>query len=239
FQESPAPPAFYMNARLKEYNLNLDVRQIPDAITCIFHSLLLHRSTAKFHYKTETNFQLGSLGIKEVECEFIDLCYVRVNSDELAMRVDEDVRAFHEEVERNTRGRSGENVQAQIGMEFFRRRRRASWLPLMSEPDESVPWEMWNVNLTVLVKPEDEFSSLRESAAEAVSDIILSLCSCVNKPQYMPKMPTQKEISDVFDQQFSDVQPYLFNIIRNKGSSSHNSGVAYTMKKLVKDTLFI
>ncbi|GMS96065.1 hypothetical protein PENTCL1PPCAC_18240, partial [Pristionchus entomophagus] len=75
-QESPAPPAFYMNARLKEYNLNLDIRQVPDAITCIFHSLLLHRSTAKFHYKTETNFQLGSLGIKEVECEFIDLCYV-------------------------------------------------------------------------------------------------------------------------------------------------------------------
>lgn len=228
-----------MNARLKEYNLNLDIRQVPDAITCIFHSLLLHRSTAKFHYKTETNFQLGSLGIKEVECELIDLCYVRVNSDELAMRVDEDVRAFHQEVERSSRGRNNGTIQTQISMEFFHRRRKQSWLPLVSEGDENVPWEKWNVNLTVYVNPHEELSSLRETAAEAVSDIILSVCSCINKHQYMPKMPTQKEIADVFDEQFSDVQPYLFKIIRNKGPSSTNSGVAYTMKKLVKDTLFI
>lgn len=42
----------------------------------------------------------------------------------------------------------------------------------------------------------EDISSLRETAAEAVSDIILSLCSCINKPQYMPKMPTQKEVSE-------------------------------------------
>ncbi|GMR48408.1 hypothetical protein PMAYCL1PPCAC_18603 [Pristionchus mayeri] len=228
-----------MNARLKDFNLNLDIRQVPDAITCIFHSLLLHRSTAKFHYKTETNFQLGSLGIKEVECEFIDLCYVRVNSDELAMRVDEDVRAFHQEVERNAKGRNNP-VQTQISMEFFHRRRKSSWLPLIaSEGEENVPWERWNVNLVVNVRPHDELSSLRESAAEAVSDIILSLCSCINKPQYLPKMPTKKEIADVFDEQFSDVQPYLFTIIRNKGPSSQTSGTLSTMKKLMKDTLFI
>lgn len=46
---------------------------------------------------------------------------VRVNSDELAMKVDEDVRAFHAEVERSTRGRNNGVIQTQVRMGLMRK----------------------------------------------------------------------------------------------------------------------
>ncbi|KAK6039487.1 hypothetical protein COOONC_23008 [Cooperia oncophora] len=55
---------------------SLEIRQVNDAVSCIFHSLLAHRSVAKFQYKGDSNYSLGSLGVKEVECENIDLTYV-------------------------------------------------------------------------------------------------------------------------------------------------------------------
>lgn len=140
---------------------------------------------------------------------FASYLQVRVNSDELAMKVDEDVRAFHAEVERSTRGRNngviqtqvrywdwwrccrrwslysvnycevwsirmsgwvGENISMynrhckstafQISMEFFHRRRKSSWLPLVSEGDENIPWERWNVNLIVNLNSNGEWAIL-------------------------------------------------------------------------------
>ncbi len=48
-----------------------------------FTTILLHRSTGKFHYKKEGTYSIGTVGIQDVDCDFIDFTFVRVSSDEL------------------------------------------------------------------------------------------------------------------------------------------------------------
>lgn len=54
----------------------VESRQVYDAASCLFHTLLLHRTTGKFRYSTELNYKIGSIGLQEVQCEEIDLTYV-------------------------------------------------------------------------------------------------------------------------------------------------------------------
>lgn len=54
--------------------------------------------------------------------------------------------------------RYSESTAFQISMEFFHRRRKSSWLPLVSEGDENIPWERWNVNLIVNLNSNGERS---------------------------------------------------------------------------------
>ncbi|WKY05945.1 hypothetical protein Q1695_006281 [Nippostrongylus brasiliensis] len=171
-----------MNARQQEYRLSLELRQVNDAVSCIFHSLLTHRSVAKFQYKGDSNYTLGSLGIKEVECENIDLTYVRINSDELTNQLEKEIRPFIAELD--------DTVRASIP------RRRT---PLSSP---------------TLTETADDLARMRVSVAESVGEIVLQLCSSVNRPQYLPKMPTRTELSNVFDSNLTDCQPYLFKVCR-------------------------
>uniref|UniRef100_A0A0K0DFS2 Secreted protein n=1 Tax=Angiostrongylus cantonensis TaxID=6313 RepID=A0A0K0DFS2_ANGCA len=55
---------------------------------------------------------------------------------------------------------------------------------------------------------------MRVSVAESVGEIVLQLCSCINRQQYLPKMPTRTELSNVFDPSLPDCQPYLFKVCR-------------------------
>ena len=54
----------------------LEGRQVEEAVSCLFHSLLFHRTLGKFHYKQEGNYCVGTVGYQDVDCEFIDLTYV-------------------------------------------------------------------------------------------------------------------------------------------------------------------
>uniref|UniRef100_A0A8C2YFD2 Autophagy-related protein 101 n=1 Tax=Coturnix japonica TaxID=93934 RepID=A0A8C2YFD2_COTJA len=49
----------------------------------VLHTVLLHRSTGKFHYKKEGTYSIGTVGTQDVDCDFIDFAYVRVSSEEL------------------------------------------------------------------------------------------------------------------------------------------------------------
>uniref|UniRef100_A0A1I7USS0 Autophagy-related protein 101 n=1 Tax=Caenorhabditis tropicalis TaxID=1561998 RepID=A0A1I7USS0_9PELO len=64
-----------MNIRQNELRLTVEQRQVTDAVECIFHSLLLHRTLGRFQYNGEKTFSIGSIGIKEVNCEQIDMTY--------------------------------------------------------------------------------------------------------------------------------------------------------------------
>lgn len=54
----------------------LEGRQVEEAVTSLFHTLLFHRTLGKFHYKQEGNYCVGTVGFEDVECDFIDLTYV-------------------------------------------------------------------------------------------------------------------------------------------------------------------
>lgn len=58
------------------------------------------------------------------------------------------------------------------------------------------------------------FTRMKEIVADSLSDIVLSTCGAINKPQYMPKIPTRSELMKVFDDSFPDCQPYLFRITK-------------------------
>lgn len=61
----------------------MEGRQVEEAMLAVLHTVLLHRSTGKFHYKKEGTYSIGTVGIQDVDCDFIDFTYVRVSSEEL------------------------------------------------------------------------------------------------------------------------------------------------------------
>ncbi|KAH7721093.1 Protein EPG-9 a [Aphelenchoides avenae] len=248
-----------MNARNQHLQLTVECRQVKDATLCIFHTLLLHRTVGKFSYTSDVNYTLGSIGIEEVDCEQIDLTYVRVNSPELVADVDEKVRNFSDAVQtvvnagfylsgsqqspQSSPGRDGklygidrwENLmRAQVRLEFYQRRKR-QW-PM---PEDHIPWEVWNLQLDVVrTEKLDDFCRMREYTGEKLADELLSLCQLMNRPQYLPKMPTRSELPLIFEDRFSDSQPYLFRIESDYGKSMDASARGSSfVRKLFKDTL--
>lgn len=61
----------------------MESRQVDEAMLALLHTILLHRSTGKFHYKKEGTYSIGTVGTQDVDCDFIDFTFVRVSSDEL------------------------------------------------------------------------------------------------------------------------------------------------------------
>ncbi len=61
----------------------MEGRQVDEAMLALLNTILLHRSTGKFHYKKEGTYSIGTVGTQDVDCDFIDLTFVRVSSDEL------------------------------------------------------------------------------------------------------------------------------------------------------------
>jgi len=83
-----------MNARTNSLHLTVECRQVRDAVCGAFHTILLHRSFGKFNYTSDSNYNLGSIGVEEFDCEHIDLTYIRVNSPALISDVDTKVQEF-------------------------------------------------------------------------------------------------------------------------------------------------
>uniref|UniRef100_A0A915EBR8 Autophagy-related protein 101 n=1 Tax=Ditylenchus dipsaci TaxID=166011 RepID=A0A915EBR8_9BILA len=229
-----------MNARNQQLQLTVECRQIRDVTLCAFHTILLHRSVGKFKYTSDVNYTLGSIGVEEIDCDEIDLTYVRVNSPELVSDVDIKVRDFADAIQaaitdgyflsgsspHSSPGQEGrlhgidrwENLfGAQIRLEFYQRRKRK-----------------WPIQKTI----NEDFYRMREFVGEKLSESVLSVCETVNKPQYLPKMPTRSELPDVYDDRFSDCHPYLYRVESDYGSKLHeNASKASFMKKLFLDTL--
>ncbi|PAV65573.1 hypothetical protein WR25_12276 [Diploscapter pachys] len=244
-----------MNARQSDYRLTVEIRQVSDAVSCIFSSLLLHRTLGKFQYKNETNFSLGSIGIEEVDCDTIDLSYVRVNSPELTMKLSENVIAFREDLDREYQSGSSRRtpvgspspsetavpmICAQIGLEFYQKSPKRG---IFYQTNDHATWEKWNLILDIFkVNSIDDFGRLRESVGESIGEIVLKICSQINRNQYMPKMPNKGAIGDVFETQFSDCQPYLFKVVKQPGtcgsSVTPQTLSFYKLGRMLKDVAF-
>lgn len=72
-----------MNCRSEVLEVSVEGRQIEEAMLAVLHTILLHRSTGKFHYKKEGTYSIGTVGTQDVDCDFIDFTYARVSSEEL------------------------------------------------------------------------------------------------------------------------------------------------------------
>ena len=216
-----------MNARSQVLEFSVEGRQIEEVVASIFHTLLFHRTLGKFHYKQEGSYSIGTVGVVDVDCDFVDFTYVRLSSEELDQSLKHDIGAFRDAL------RSGGGTNSgQISLEFHQKK-RGRW-PF---PAECIPWEVWTVKLDVLtLANEHERQICREKVGEQLTEKIMDIADAMNKHEYVPKMPNQSELDLVFNTSFQDVQPYLYKITYHTTGPS-TSSVSNTMRKFLKDTL--
>ncbi|PIO23737.1 hypothetical protein AB205_0058420 [Aquarana catesbeiana] len=165
-----------MNCRSEVLEVSVEGRQVEEAMLAVLHTILLHRSTGKFHYKKEGTYSIGTVGTQDIDCDFIEFTYVRVSSDELDRALRKAVSEFKER---------------QI---------------------------------------------CREKVGEKLGEKIINVVEVMNRHEYLPKMPTQSEVDNVFDTTLKDVQPYLYKI-SFQITDSLGTSVTTTMRRLIKDTL--
>ncbi|CAK5054440.1 unnamed protein product [Meloidogyne enterolobii] len=251
-----------MNARTNQLQLTAEYRQIKDAVSVAFHSIMIHRVLGKFKFSSDSDYSLGSLGHEEVPCNHVDLTYIRVNSPEFIDDFNEKVDLFVEAVTKSLKdgyflsgsgnhlispssAREGgriygidcweDLISTQIKLEFYQRRKR-QW-PI---PEDTAPWEVWELHLNLVrTLNNEDFFRMREYVAEQLSDKVLTICELMNKPQYLPKIPTRLEITSVFDIRFPNCDPYLWRLDSEHGLRSTeniSSGTSF-VKKLFRDGL--
>lgn len=218
-----------MNARSQVFEIMLEICQVEEVVCSLLHTLLFHRSTGKFQYQQQGSYTVGTVGFQDVHCNFVDVTYVRCSSDELHRQVSSCARQFKEILEQMDGQKTG-----QLTLEFYQKR-KSPW-PF---PTESVPWEIWIFKFDVnpITTTEGERNTLREKLTESISDKIRTMCEIINQPEYIPKMPNEPDLSNVFDDQYRDVQPYLHKITFQPSSEyAAEMTVGNTMRRLLKDT---
>lgn len=83
-----------MNCRSEVLEVTVEARQVEEAMLALLHTILLHRSTGKFHYKKEGTYSIGTVGTVDFDCDFIDFTFVRVSSEELDRMIRKAVSEF-------------------------------------------------------------------------------------------------------------------------------------------------
>ncbi|CAM4729802.1 unnamed protein product [Leuciscus chuanchicus] len=218
---------FSMNCRSEVLEVSVEGRQVDEAMLALLHTILLHRSTGKFHYKKEGTYSIGTVGTQDVDCDFIDFTFVRVSSDELDRVIRKAVAEFKDAL-----GNSGSDGVGQISVEFYQKK-KSRW-PFS---DECIPWEVWSIKVNVVnLANEQERQICREKVGEKLGEKVINIVEVINRHEYLPKMPTQSEVDNVFDTSLKDVQPYLYKITFQI-TDSLGTSVSTTMRRLIKDTL--
>lgn len=216
-----------MNARSHEFELCVEERQIEEVVCCIFHSLFLERTLGKFHYKQEGSYSVGSIGMVDVDCDFVNFTYIRLASDELDRRLKKTAAEFREELHREG------SCSGQISLEFYHKK-RPQWSFFSYDCTE---WEIWTIKITTIVLANEHERQLhREKVSELLTEKMFYITQAVSRHEYVPKVPSQSELDFVFDTSFPDIQPYLFRISFLTNMTTSTS-VGTTMKKFIRDTL--
>jgi len=233
-----------MNARMNSLNLTLECRQIKDAVCVAFHTILLNRTAGKMNYTSNTNYNLGSIGFEESECEHIDLTYIRINSPALITELDVRIDEYNDALRNIINGSlmktrpqtlsssnddaktygigSWENVIVScIKLEFFQKRKR-QW-PLT---EDHTPWEIWELNLNLVrTNNTEDFYRMRGFVGEKLGDLVFS----------------RSELTSAYDNRFCDCQPYNFKIrydlLLTCEHSSESSNKGNFVRNLIQDVM--
>nr|CAD7447802.1 unnamed protein product [Timema bartmani] len=119
---------------------SLEGRQVDEAVSSIFHTVLFHRSLGKFRYKQEGSYSVGTIGYEDVDCDFIDFTYVCCSS----VHLDRSLKGVINEFSEVLRGNDGPGT-GQISLEFFQKKKNR-W-PFQTE---NIPWEVWTIRLELI-----------------------------------------------------------------------------------------
>uniref|UniRef100_A0A1B6LAK4 Autophagy-related protein 101 n=1 Tax=Graphocephala atropunctata TaxID=36148 RepID=A0A1B6LAK4_9HEMI len=214
-----------MNAQTQTVQLQLEGYQVEEAVTSIFHTVMFHRTSGKFHYQEGGRYLEGTVGYSDIDCDFIDLTYVRCSSPKLDKNIRKQVSEFSEELRSSDSTRSGE-----ISLKFFRRE-RAMW-PFQSV---CIPWEIWNVQLDLVqLRHHREQQSGREQMGELLTEKIVGITSGMSRNQYVPEVPSQPtDLCLIFDMSYEDCQPYLHEIVHVQPSTP-SASIGHVLKNMFR-----
>ncbi|CAF0902260.1 unnamed protein product [Brachionus calyciflorus] len=218
-----------MNARTQLFEFSCESRHVPEIVSTIFHTILIHRTTGKHTPKMDNSnaYTVGSVGFCDLDCDFLDYTYVQINSNELAQRMNQEIIAFSEGL------KSGECNK--ISLEFFTRKKR-SW-PLNFQ-SENIPWEIWTVKIELMqLSNENERQVLREKLSDLLGEKVRQIIDIMDKPDYTPKLQNQSQLDTIYESEFKDIQPYLFRVYYSLDGSVNQVSVGTTMKRMIKDAL--
>lgn len=190
--------------------LTLEVNQIPEAVSALFHTLFLHRTSAKLHI-VDNQVISGKLGMSDVECDFIDLTYVRVSSELLAGEIQTPIQAFKDALHA-TKATNGE-----ITLEYF-------------TTDHFRSWEIWPVKVTIVTpSSESERQQCRKNVSKQVAEKIIFINKEINKHRFIPRM-YPNDLKMTYETNFTDVTPYAYKIDwkpKQEGSTILKSIMSY------------
>lgn len=71
---------------------------------------------------------------------------------------------------------------------------------------------MWSLKFNCLKEDANEGAFNKTAIDEQLFDKMLSIVQIVNNAQYLPTMPSLSEVDNVFDTNYSNVQPYNFKV---------------------------
>lgn len=217
-----------MNSRSQTFSLQVEGRQIDEAVACLFHTVLFHRTLGKFTFEPDGSYSMGTVGYQDVDCNFIDITYVCCSSVSLNNHLRHEISKFSESLRRDNRG------SGQISLEFFQRR-KSRWF---FAPPESISWEVWNVHIDLLKLCNQSDSQLRkEIVGEEIGSNIIHIAEIMNRHEYIPRIPQQSELEFIFDTTYPDVQPYLFKLGYETSDQASSSGFRFST--LLRETLSI
>ncbi|XP_075249761.1 autophagy-related protein 101-like [Convolutriloba macropyga] len=191
-----------MNGRSHKFDLNVDESCCEELLSALLHTLFFHRSTGRFEYSGENNYSIGSVGFEDVDCQLLDLTYVRSNCSELHAKIQREIANFHQQLIKPINRDYG----GQLHLEFYEKR-RPRW-PLRME--ENIAWEIWTfqLNLVDVFDREKFFQQLSSTIIEK----ILLISEAITSTEYAPKIPVLSDLNLIFDTSFTNLQPYLHRI---------------------------
>ena len=84
---------------------------------------------------------------------------------------------------------------------------------------------------------ENERQVLREKLSDLLSEKVRQIVDIMDKPDYTPKLQNQSQIDTIYDTEFKDIQPYLFQVYYSLDGAINQQSVGTTMKRMLKDAL--
>ena len=214
-----------MNARTHKFSISVDETNCQEFLSAILHTVFFHRSTGKFSYVDENNYSIGPIGFEDVDCELLDLTYVRAVCPELNANIQKEICQFHEKLA-NPMNR---DFGGQLHLEFFEKR-RPTW-PLRLE--QSVPWEVWTFQLN-LVDVLDRGRFLEKLSSSIVEKIML-ISEAITSTEYVPKIPVFSDLSLIFDTRYAQLQPYLHRVYSTVNGETKKP-VPQALSRMFKET---
>ncbi|XKL68962.1 hypothetical protein PGB90_006731 [Kerria lacca] len=215
-----------MNSRSQTFELRVEGRQIDEAVACLFHTVLFHRTLGKFRFEADGTYSVGTVGYQDVDCDFINITYVCCSSYYLDNILKKEISKFSDSLRKDNQG------FGQISLEFFQKK-KSHW-PFTPE---CIPWEVWNVRIELLkLCNENDRNMCKETVGEEIGEKIIHIAEIMNRHEYIPNIPPQSELELIFDTSYPDVQPYLFKL-GYETSDSRSPSMGDAVRKIIKQTL--